>query len=295
MARLPSRWDFFIAYSGRDASSADQLCRLLNKHRAKVFLDKTRLTPGSQWDLALKRAIANSRIIVALISRHTSKAWYQRDEIAIAIKLVRRKESSYSIVPVRLEGARDMDVPYGLNHVHCLLEADLGFKGIAQKLVDELERMKKRAKKRPVTIKLAHSVARMDDIWSGMGPVLQNKQRGVPKEFRVRYVTAGNDLVMRDRRKALIRITPGQFKKKLTPSNYDHVETLEQSMDLNYSLWKREYPRRTVSRASKAKVTKAATAMAEDFAGILDTLVDGGFWLDDHYGEIRRIVAKLGK
>jgi hypothetical protein len=281
------KWDFFIAYSSRDGTAADQLSELLRKS-GKVFLDRTRLAAGSPWDFGLKSALAKSRIIVVLISRHTEKAWYQLDEIAIAIRLARQKAASHSIVPVLLKGARHSDVPYGLNRLLLLRQADLDLKEIARTLFHELNRMKKR----PGTAKLARSVAIMDDIWSDMEPVLQNKQFRIPKEHRIQFVTSGKDLVRRERGGKLVRITPNQFKRKLTPSQYDYVETLEGSMEVNYALWKREYPRRSVSRTSKAKMTKAAAAMAQDFAGILDMLTASGFQLDDHYDSIRQIVKE---
>lgn len=279
------KWDFFIAYSSRDGTAADQLRRLLSK-RAEVFLDRTRLAAGSAWDFHLKSALVKSRIIVVLISRHTDKAWYQLDEIAIAIRLARQKAASHSIVPVLLKGGRRSDVPYGLNRLLLLRQADLDFKEIAQTLVHELNRIKKR----PGTAKLARSVAIMDDIWSDMEPVLQDKRFRTPTEYRIRFAAKGKDLVLRERGKERVRITPNQFKRKLTRSQCDYVETLEGSMEVNYALWKREYPRRFINRTSKTKVTKAVAAMAQDFAGILKMLNASGFWLDDHYQSIRQIV-----
>jgi hypothetical protein len=244
------------------------------------------LAAGSPWDFGLKSALAESRIIVVLISRHTEKAWYQLEEIVIAIDLARQKAASHSIVPVLLKGARRSDVPYGLNRLPLLRQADLDLKETARSLFHQLTRMKKR----PGTAKLARSVAIMDDIWTGMEPVLQDKQRHVPKEYRIRFVTKGEDLVLTERGKERVRITPNQFKRKLTPSQYDYVAALEGSMEVNYALWKREYPRRSISRTGKAKVTKAVAAMAQDFAGILRMLNASGFWLDDHYESIRQIV-----
>jgi hypothetical protein len=222
-----------------------------------------------------------------LISRHSGKAHYQQEEIAIAILLVRQKPKAYRVLPVLLDGGRLKDVPYGLYSLSLLREDELGLGGVARALLSSL--------KEPLPTSgpasLGRSVAILDQVWSEVEPVLLDKPQRVPKQFRVRYLTEGQDLVMRDHGRELKRITRAQFKRKLTSDQLDYVETLERSMEVNLALWKRRYPRRSLSRASKSGVKKAVAAMAQDLEGILTMLMAAGFWLDDHYDSVRRLVT----
>jgi len=285
-------WDFFIAYSSKDRTSAEGLyqrliARRVRATRVRVFLDVRELPAGSPWGPALKSALAGSRVTTVLVSRHSDKAWYQQEEIAIAISLVREKAAAHRVMPVLLKGGRLKDVPYGLNSLGLLREDDLGLDEVARRLVTGLKDLPRR----PGTAMLGRSTAMLDQIWSRMEPVLQDKRQRVPEEYRIRFVTEGTDLVLREHGKERIRITRGQFEKRLTPAQLEYVETLEQSMEVNLALWNREYPRRSISRKSKARVTRAVAAMAQDFVGILTMLEAAGFWLDDHYESVRQIAS----
>jgi TIR domain len=280
-------WHFFIAYSTPDRAAAGALYRRLTQRRARVFLDTRELTPGTVWGPKLKAALAGSRITIVLISRHTGRAWYQQEEVAIAIALVRQKATAHQVMPVLLQGGRLRDVPYGLNRLTLVREDELGLDGIARALLASL----KHARRPPGTTMLGHSVAMLDKLWSDMEPVLQDKQRRMPQEYRIRFTTEGSDLVLRERGKERVRITRGQFKRKLTSSQLEYVETLERSMEVNLAFWDREYPRRSLNRTSKAKVKRAVAAMAQDLNGVLKMLETADFWLDDHYESVRQIVA----
>jgi TIR domain len=285
--RRLENWDFFIAYSSRDGERAGALRRRLIRTGARVFRDREGLAVGAPWGEALKTALARSRRTVVLISRHSRKAHYQQEEIAIAILLVRQKPRAYRVLPVLLEGGRLTDVPYGLLSLTLLREDQLGLDGVARALLTSL----KEPSPTSGPASLGRSVAILDQVWSEVEPVLLDKPHRVPEQFRVRYLTEGQDLVMRDHGKELKRITRGQFERKLTSDQLDYVETLERSMEVNRALWKREYPRRSLNRTSKSGVKKAVAAMAQDLEGVLRMLTTAGFWLDDHYESVRGIVT----
>lgn len=281
-------WDFFIAYSSQDKTAATTLHRLLTRRRTRVFLDRHRLLPGATFGPALKKALAGSRLTVVLISRHSDKAWYQQEEIAIAIRLAREQVTAHTIVPVLLSGARLSDVPYGLNRLTLIRQDDSGLNKVAQDLVTSLKRLPRRQE----TAMLGRAAGILDDMWSDIEPVLIDPKRRVPKEFRMRFVNEGPDLLSTEQGKKMKRITAQQFRKKLTASQLDYVETLERSMEVNRAIWKKEYPKRVISRASKQRVEHAVAAMAEDLRGVLHMLVTAGFRLDDHYCDVRRIVTE---
>jgi hypothetical protein len=61
-----------------------------------------------------------------LISRHTPKAWYQQEEVVLAIELARGEYVAHTIVPVYLKAARRSDTPYGegcRNSASCVVSA----------------------------------------------------------------------------------------------------------------------------------------------------------------------------
>lgn len=97
-------WDFFIAHPSADADLAQRLAAEL-RSSGTVFEDSM-LPAGAAWDQALDVALRASRIIVALITEHTAHGHYQRQEIALAVEMVRREPARHRVVPVYV-GAHD--------------------------------------------------------------------------------------------------------------------------------------------------------------------------------------------
>jgi TIR domain len=284
-------WDFFLAHSHHDAAAAVGLYDLLVVRKALVFLDRKSLAPGSQWGRELKEALARSRVIVVLVSRHSDSSWYLEDEIAIAVNLVRSKASAYVIIPVLLRDGRLKDMPYGLSKLNVLREADGGLESVAKALLQRRNEIKPR----PATQMLVHAVDVVDELWADAEPALTGRAPRTPDAYRMRFVTDGTDMVSRIGGNDQVRITRAQFKRKFTPEQLDYVETLERSMELNRALWRKTYPKRTTDVRSRTKAEAAMAAIAEDLEQVLDFVEHAGFWLDDHYVEIRSIAAAARK
>jgi hypothetical protein len=124
MNRSTYVWDFFIAHAGADKAIAEDVYdRLISD--ACVFLDCRCLELGNDWDVKLREAQQNSYVTLVLISVNTDKAYYQREEIAVAIALA-RSESEHRVVPIYLneEAAEAESVPYGLRLKHGLTLSD---------------------------------------------------------------------------------------------------------------------------------------------------------------------------
>jgi len=135
------QYDFFLAYANADSVAATRLYDLLVPY-SRVFLDKRVLKPGAEWSVELPRAQRNSRITVVLVSSNSDKAYYQREEIAMAIQMARREEAGHLVVPVLLDEMHPPEdtMPYGLwgrQAVYCLGENP--FAAAARKLLDLLE------------------------------------------------------------------------------------------------------------------------------------------------------------
>jgi hypothetical protein len=280
-------WDFFIAYASADRARADKLHALLaQKHDARSFLDHRGLKPGDEWQVELKRSLSRSRVIVVLISPNSNEAYYQQEEVAIAVDLVRLQTKAHRIVPVLLRGAERTDLLYGLNHLHALEEREDGLVRVAERLAALLEKTDTRAP----TVALAHASQLVDELWSRAEGAYTGHVGRVPEEYRMRYAADAEDIVGRSHGHEQQRITRSEFERRLTLDQLRYVSVLEKSMEVNLALWERTYPNRTLDPKSRKEADQAIEAMAEDLSGVLNLLERSGLWLDDHYLAVRQML-----
>ena len=117
----PGGWDIFIAHSGSDRASAEQLYDRLAARGHRVFLDARTLKPGDFWDLEIPRALATSQIIMVLIASSYESAHYLRAEVAQVITRA-RATGSPRVVPVYIDGSLPPGTvpPYGLGVVQAI-------------------------------------------------------------------------------------------------------------------------------------------------------------------------------
>jgi hypothetical protein len=118
MSETDLAWDFFLAHAGADVELAERLFELL-ADSSRVFLDSRCLQLGDDWDTILADAQRRSLITVVLVSRNTTSAYYQREEVAAAIALAREDGDKHRVVPVYLDSSAEKSVtPYGLRLKH---------------------------------------------------------------------------------------------------------------------------------------------------------------------------------
>ena len=67
-----------------------------------------------------------------------------------------------------------------------------------------------------------------------------------PKEYRYKIEGDSQKIVVKSQGKEIQRIT-GDDLKNLPTDFYQHIQTLEQSMQAHYRLWQRIYPKRNQS------------------------------------------------
>ena len=136
MEQLDYAWHFFLAHAGADMKAAETLYDLLSPN-FKVFLDNRCLLPGDDWDQELSQAQSKSLITVILVSSQTGNAYYQREEIAIAIDMARNDKEKHRVIPIFLDAQANTagGLPYGLRLKHSLSVPNEGsMEQIAQKL-----------------------------------------------------------------------------------------------------------------------------------------------------------------
>ena len=137
------KWDFFIAHAKADEATAELLYDMMAS--ARVFLDSRCLELGDNWDISLPKAQSESRVTVVLISSNTEQAYYEREEVAAAIAMARKKGEAHRVVPIYLDSnAASHDfVPYGLRLKQGLYLSDkLTLSDAANKLLSLLKRLR---------------------------------------------------------------------------------------------------------------------------------------------------------
>ena len=112
-----NQWDVFLAHAGDDTTVANELYQNMIP-QVRIFLDNKILRYGDNWDVELASAQRESLITVVLVSSKTPKAYYEREEIAAAIKLARLNSKSHRVVPIYLDSTAANDPPYGLTIKH---------------------------------------------------------------------------------------------------------------------------------------------------------------------------------
>ena len=116
-------WDVFLAHASADKPRVrryhDELLRLgkASKRELRVFLDEVSLTPGDIWTEKIPKALEASKVVVVFVSTATDRAWFEGDEIQMAISRTRARK--LRIVPVYLDGFVET-APYGLAQLHGL-------------------------------------------------------------------------------------------------------------------------------------------------------------------------------
>jgi hypothetical protein len=113
-----------------------------------------------------------------------------------------------------------------------------------------------------------------------------------PPQHSMKIEKEDNSLVSRRHGIVEQRIDGDQLQK-LPDNMLSHIKTLEKSMQNYYAIWSSTYPQLPLlsDPVQKAKVEAAlrqeVLAMKNDLERILKFIEKCGFWLDDHYLEIR--------
>ena len=147
---MKHKWDFFIAHAGDDTKIAEKLYALLIS-TSRVFLDSKSLMLGDNWDQELLKAQRLSLITVVIVSPKTDTAYYQREEIAAAIRMARSDDLEHRVIPIFMPNCDKNKTPYGLSIKHSLtLDSETEIDIAARKLLDVLEKLHQQRKNKTV-------------------------------------------------------------------------------------------------------------------------------------------------
>lgn len=113
------RFDVCIAHAEGDEEAAEVLFDALWRRGLRVFLDTKTLRPWDVWDGVLLAAQKASTVTAVIISEHTDRRYYGRDEIVAATKLAATPQPGRRVVPIYL-GRSAGPVPHELRRVQSL-------------------------------------------------------------------------------------------------------------------------------------------------------------------------------
>jgi hypothetical protein len=214
-------------------------------------------------------------------------SFYQQEEVAIAIRLLRSESRAHHVVPVFLIGSKPEHAPYGLAQMHALFEERLQMTGVARELVAVLAKLTMRV---PVE-SLGHAVGLLDQLWETAEEIYVNNP--IPHQHRARFEVRHGTMVQLEHGSELKRITREEFDQKLTSKQLEEVLVREKAMEINLAVWDEAHPQRLLDPVQRQRDKDAVAAMAEDLHGVLRLVQRAGFWLDDHYDRIYSIVESL--
>lgn len=109
----------FLLHARQDEKTVRRLYTRLIKEGADVWLDQEKLLPGQDWAHEIRKAIHNSDIVIACLSRQFNRqGGFRHEELRIALdKAASLPEGLRFLVPVRLEAC---DLPEPLRRWQCV-------------------------------------------------------------------------------------------------------------------------------------------------------------------------------
>jgi hypothetical protein len=115
--RHSKSFDFFISYAGPDIAYAQTLSDTLQPV-GRIFIAPQSELPGDDWPARLTTTIRDTWVTLAIISRHTPAAHFQKEEILLAIE--ESRASFHVVIPIRLAWRGKMPpLPIGLKSKNC--------------------------------------------------------------------------------------------------------------------------------------------------------------------------------
>lgn len=76
----PAR-DVFVSYAGEDRETAGAVCTLLEGHGISCWIAPRDVAPGCQWDEAILDAIESSRALLLVLSTHSNRSQFVKNEV----------------------------------------------------------------------------------------------------------------------------------------------------------------------------------------------------------------------
>ena len=133
----------FISYIRENEEIVDRLCKVLESHGIKVWLDRNDIDPGSRWKQAIRKAIREGAFFLACFSKEYNKRdkTYMNEELTVAIEELRQRSTDRIwFIPVKLNGCKIPDRHIGgsetlkddIQHVKLYKDWEAGIQSIVR-------------------------------------------------------------------------------------------------------------------------------------------------------------------
>lgn len=77
----------FISYSSKDRPTALEVARQLEEKGHNIWLDRTSISAGEQWDAGIVRGLSSARVLILLLSPSSVRSEYVKKEFSYASSL----------------------------------------------------------------------------------------------------------------------------------------------------------------------------------------------------------------
>lgn len=271
-------YDFFLCHAGADKVIVEGYAKRLRRLGASTAFDKYDIKPGQDWIERILDLLPNSKICVAFVSRHSSRAIVQGKEAFLSRYLARQSPSRHQLVPVYLKGAPAQTDLHGLQTTSGFREDRMSAAGIARDLVAQLRLMGDAADQ------ATRAVGMIDEV--ALRWLFPN---GDP--FRAKYELKGDEMLLLEEGREVNAISRDQFRSKLSADNLRLIEHMETKMERLFQEWKKNDLDAVTSKAAEKRADEFARRLGKEVVQLIDVLCDAGFFLVDHYQHIRGVVA----
>ena len=129
----------FLSHSGRDDAIVAAIRKALEATGIAVWDDARHLTAGDQLEPEIRRALDESRALVAVLSPRTVNSKWVTEEIRYALNLQKQRGPTYKVIPVMLEGIEPAGLHVWFTEEPLGLRLEVGAGGIQNLLPDLLD------------------------------------------------------------------------------------------------------------------------------------------------------------
>jgi TIR domain len=122
-AALP--FQVFLSYGRPDIRAVQRFYRMLVGAGIAAWMDVENIRCGEEWELAIKRALRDSQLVLVFLSRNSvTRAGYLQNEILEAVEVSKRKPpGGIFLIPLLLD---DCPIHPHLERFHCVSLVERG-------------------------------------------------------------------------------------------------------------------------------------------------------------------------
>ena len=107
--------DAFVSYSRADKETVDTICKALEEDGLRCWYAPRNVPVGADWDTSIMEALAASRAMILVWSKHSDQSRHVKREVALALD-----EMEVTVIPFRIESIEPSKLRYYLGGIQWL-------------------------------------------------------------------------------------------------------------------------------------------------------------------------------